>query len=100
WTVNSPPLSHAFFFFSSRRRHTSFSRDWSSDVCSSDLPRRTAGAPPRPQKLLLPCRGGHPQFSSVGVGCAHSKPFAPAKTCCGLASPWSRCGADPQPGDG
>src|SRR5690606_40174365 len=28
------------FFFSSRRRHTRFSRDWSSDVCSSDLPRR------------------------------------------------------------
>src|SRR5690606_40083785 len=27
------------FFFSSRRRHTSFSRDWSSDVCSSDLGR-------------------------------------------------------------
>src|SRR6266511_403551 len=27
-----------FFFFSSRRRHTIFSRDWSSDVCSSDLP--------------------------------------------------------------
>src|SRR5436309_14070073 len=26
-----------FFFFSSRIRHTRFSRDWSSDVCSSDL---------------------------------------------------------------
>src|SRR2546429_6188802 len=26
------------FFFSSRRRHTRCSRDWSSDVCSSDLP--------------------------------------------------------------
>src|SRR2546430_8847944 len=26
-----------FFFFSSRRRHTSFDCDWSSDVCSSDL---------------------------------------------------------------
>src|SRR5687768_17748719 len=26
-----------FFFFSSRRRHTRCSRDWSSDVCSSDL---------------------------------------------------------------
>src|SRR5256884_4447445 len=26
-----------FFFFSSRRRHTSCSRDWSSDVCSSVL---------------------------------------------------------------
>src|SRR5690606_39605634 len=25
------------YFFSSRRRHTIFSRDWSSDVCSSDL---------------------------------------------------------------
>src|SRR5687768_17663032 len=28
-----------FFFFSSRRRHTRCSRDWSSDVCSSDLGR-------------------------------------------------------------
>src|SRR5204863_1135365 len=27
-----------FFFFSSRRRHTRSLRDWSSDVCSSDLP--------------------------------------------------------------
>src|SRR2546422_6459143 len=27
----------SFFFFSSRRRHTRCSRDWSSDVCSSDL---------------------------------------------------------------
>ena len=26
------------FFFSSRRRHTRFTSDWSSDVCSSDLP--------------------------------------------------------------
>src|SRR2546430_10560485 len=30
WTV--------VFFFSSRRRHTRFDCDWSSDVCSSDLP--------------------------------------------------------------
>src|SRR5690349_21953228 len=28
-----------FFFFSSRRRHTRSLRDWSSDVCSSDLNR-------------------------------------------------------------
>src|SRR5436309_9466145 len=35
------------FFFSSRRRHTRFSRDWSSDVCSSDLhARRHAHQPP------------------------------------------------------
>src|SRR3712207_8174705 len=30
-------FSH-FFFFSSRRRQTRYWRDWSSDVCSSDLP--------------------------------------------------------------
>src|SRR5690606_40648238 len=30
-------------FFSSRRRHTRFSRDWSSDVCSSDLQPPAAG---------------------------------------------------------
>src|SRR5690625_2565760 len=29
---------YCFFFFSSRRRHTRWPRDWSSDVCSSDLP--------------------------------------------------------------
>src|SRR5204862_4328777 len=32
-----------FFFFSSRRRHTRSLRDWSSDVCSSDLGNRDAG---------------------------------------------------------
>src|SRR5699024_11699797 len=31
-----------FFFFSSRRRHTRSKRDWSSDVCSSDLLAETA----------------------------------------------------------
>src|SRR5439155_6362753 len=32
-----------FFFFSSRRRHTRWPRDWSSDVCSSDLLRERSG---------------------------------------------------------
>src|SRR6266542_6294919 len=40
-------LFTVFFFFSSRRRHTRCYRDWSSDVCSSDLveevPGRTSG---------------------------------------------------------
>src|SRR5207302_5531761 len=35
-----------FFFFSSRRRHTRFSRDWSSDVCSSDLGQKGSSAMP------------------------------------------------------
>src|SRR2546430_4531369 len=41
------------FFFSSRRRHARFDCDWSSDVCSSDLTLRGAGAaapaPARPR---------------------------------------------------
>src|SRR5690606_32318477 len=46
------------FFFSSRRRHTRFSRDWSSDVCSSDLYRdsrkldRQETGPPTPRPAL------------------------------------------------
>src|SRR2546422_8297549 len=41
-----------FFFFSSRRRHTRCSRDWSSDVCSSDLeaPAIPATVPSRASK--------------------------------------------------
>src|SRR5438105_8526416 len=44
-----------FFFFSSRRRHTRSTRDWSSDVCSSDLVvvRRDEGV-----ELLLLLSGG------------------------------------------
>src|SRR5690625_1137168 len=34
-------FSHLSFFFSSRRRHTRWPRDWSSDVCSSDLSGRS-----------------------------------------------------------
>src|SRR5207249_7120321 len=52
------------FFFSSRRRHTRSKRDWSSDVCSSDLQvaERLVGpqGPPRPR----PARG---QKRALGV---------------------------------
>src|SRR5690606_40974351 len=43
-------------FFSSRRRHTRFSRDWSSDVCSSDLGGGHGGGRPsavRARQVLL-----------------------------------------------
>src|SRR3989440_8660276 len=36
WTLDDD-IIFLFFFFSSRRRHTRSDRDWSSDVCSSDL---------------------------------------------------------------
>src|SRR5438445_11156833 len=42
-----------FFFFSSRRRHTRYWRDWSSDVCSSDLRFRRGPAIGRPHGARL-----------------------------------------------
>src|SRR5439155_4284646 len=37
WHCGKVLTVHLTFFFSSRRRHTRWPRDWSSDVCSSDL---------------------------------------------------------------
>src|SRR2546429_7762814 len=45
------------FFFSSRRRHTRCSRDWSSDVCSSDL-RAAPRGPVAGRRALLEERRG------------------------------------------
>src|SRR6266487_5207953 len=43
-----------FFFFSSRRRHTRWTGDWSSDVCSSDLPAGVRHSPRfSPDSFLL-----------------------------------------------
>src|SRR5699024_11889668 len=52
---NLPVSSRGFpsvFFFSSRRRHTRSKRDWSSDVCSSDLRLRKRGYSRRPESLF------------------------------------------------
>src|SRR5699024_11785054 len=54
----------AFFFFSSRRRHTRSKRDWSSDVCSSDLNR---------SQLL--CYLNRPRF--INLGGLHAIPQCP-----------------------
>src|SRR5205085_9411588 len=59
-----------FFFFSSRRRHTRFDCDWSSDVCSSDLlncPSLIVKSNANLQQNLL-CRLNSP----IRRGCAHS----------------------------
>src|SRR5262249_61637533 len=53
----SPVL--AFFFFSSRRRHTRLVSDWSSEVCSSDLPE------PLPDRYQCP------------TACGAARPLAP-----------------------
>src|SRR5207249_8227128 len=44
------------FFFASRRRHTSSKRDWSSDVCSSDLLPKGEAAVDHPCRLGTPRR--------------------------------------------
>src|SRR2546429_7222152 len=54
-----------FFFFSSRRRHTRCSRDWSSDVCSSDLVVDPLLRPRRPrlrERVAVP----HPRRAAGG----------------------------------
>src|SRR5216683_2478815 len=57
-----------FFFFSSRRRHTRSDRDWSSDVCSSDLRPsvRSPSSTPRPSR---PRRGPPTSWSLRGSRC-------------------------------
>src|SRR5207302_649697 len=49
--------------FSSRRRHTRFSRDWSSDVCSSDLVPRAIT--PRDIGILFRTKEGHQEFEKA-----------------------------------
>src|SRR2546422_10022649 len=56
-----------FFFFSSRRRHTRCSRDWSSDVCSSDLIQKLeAGYHAQYARNTLQLNRGHKRFSEIG----------------------------------
>src|SRR5207253_5450210 len=52
------------FFFSSRRRHTRWPRDWSSDVCSSDLSRRSARSAPACARRASSSRRSRPSAST------------------------------------
>src|SRR5579871_1574532 len=64
-------MAGADFFFSSRRRHTSSLRDWSSDVCSSDLPPRSLWpkAPSRPLRRARLRGGSRSEERRVGKEC-------------------------------
>src|SRR5260370_11716749 len=69
-------VRHSFFFFSSRRRHTRFKCDWSSDVCSSDLD-TCADASGAPQDLpATPARA--PGSAARAPGSAAEETFAAA----------------------
>src|SRR5215475_13627023 len=77
-----------FFFFSSRRRHTRFSRDWSSDVCSSDLslPAETVRGrghyghrvDPPPQACALQPRAHRPPLR-IGADQHHRRAMGPGR---------------------
>src|SRR3990167_422935 len=78
-----------FFFFSSRRRHTRFDCDWSSDVCSSDLIGPT-GEPwnPEPFRWLFDNVGGsrvpiinYTGGTEIAGGILSGFPIAPIKPC-------------------
>src|SRR5699024_11572817 len=58
-----PTMVFLVFFFSSRRRHTRSKRDWSSDVCSSDLIYRS-------ETLQHAC-------AQLGITLAHTSPYDP-----------------------
>src|SRR2546422_11006809 len=61
------------FFFSSRRRHTRCSRDWSSDVCSSDL----FGEDHLALQRVLAGYATHPNVAAyilIGLGCEVHQP--------------------------
>src|SRR5690606_40886560 len=76
-TLSTSGFIHFFFFFSSRRRHTRFSRDWSSDVCSSDLGRADGVVlEPRPdavhhryRRAHRPAGAGRSEERRVGKEC-------------------------------
>src|SRR3989440_8877859 len=56
-----------FIFFSSRRRHTRSDRDWSSDVCSSDLKYQAINVLPGTYRITAERRGFNPVAQTVTV---------------------------------
>src|SRR3712207_682127 len=76
-----------FFFFSSRRRHTRYWRDWSSDVCSSDLVyddidldigklrirKKGSAGSHNGMKSIIKCLGSQ-EFPRVRVGVSRPEP--------------------------
>src|SRR3712207_589842 len=78
-------MLYFFFFFSSRRRHTRYWRDWSSDVCSSDLDAEiiTATLEPPPDRLGVTHWSTRLLAGQLGVGDAT------------VARAWRRYGVQP-----
>src|SRR5690606_40366234 len=80
----------AAFFFSSRRRHARFSRDWSSDVCSSDLSSVLFVVIARAMDRIFLLHADHEQNASTSTvrlaGSTGANPFACIAS--GIAALW------------
>src|SRR5207249_5027434 len=74
-------VSHFSFFFSSRRRHTRSKRDWSSDVCSSDL--SFERYPAFPRAAHIGSNEPPPGYPSAGLHLCRAR----------FRFTWSRCSA-------
>src|SRR5262245_58721408 len=70
-----------YFFFSSRRRHTRCLSDWSSDVCSSDLPLGSL------LRTVLTERSSHESSSSQGVLVETTERGEPSGDCSSVCCP-------------
>src|SRR2546426_467996 len=94
WRIRRVPTTQPmcillFFFFSSRRRHTRLQGDWSSDVCSSDLPwpARHGGAS-EPDRRPLPDRVQHLGHLAFDVAPQRSEERRVGKECRSRWSPY------------
>src|SRR6267154_904182 len=73
-----------FFFFSSRRRHTRWTGDWSSDVCSSDLASGQGGTAAGLADALFPLDGVvAPTFSAYEIAASFLLPFVAIRAVAG-----------------
>src|SRR2546429_5619946 len=72
--IDADTVCHLVFFFSSRRRHTRCSRDWSSDVCSSDLD--VSSIATIPSSVSVPFRDTLFSTRLDWTQCSHSQWFA------------------------
>src|SRR6266581_7166812 len=64
-SVNGSLELIAYVFFSSRRRHTRWTGEWSSDVCSSDSQQlENSRTPIRPRRYFLPAGGDFRECSN------------------------------------
>src|SRR3712207_7858140 len=84
----------AYFFFSSRRRHTRYWRDWSSGVCSSDLPSATSQGGADIMNVLLDGDTGAGKWFSDPSGAANVVTCIPPLECNDYRSEERRVGKE------